>query len=125
MAGHTYTDKDGHERDRGRAEWWNTEASTLRDLVRIDPSWAILDEHRQPAEQLPATPLADIANSTPAHPAGAPPVLFGHYWFNGEPEQCSPTTACVDYSAVKGGPLVAYRWDGEPDLRADNFVTTA
>jgi hypothetical protein len=31
--------------------------------------------------------------------------------------------ACVDYSAGKGGPLVAYRWDGEEELRNDRFVS--
>lgn len=29
---------------------------------------------------------------------------------------------CVDYSVAKGGPLVAYRFDGEPTLAAEKFV---
>jgi hypothetical protein len=32
--------------------------------------------------------------------------------------------ACVDYSAGKDGPLVAYRWDGESRLSDRNLVTT-
>ena len=28
----------------------------------------------------------------------------------------------VNYSAAKGGPLVAYRWDGESTLDAGRFV---
>jgi hypothetical protein len=31
--------------------------------------------------------------------------------------------ACVDYSAGKGGPLVAYRFNGEPVLSASSFVS--
>jgi hypothetical protein len=30
--------------------------------------------------------------------------------------------ACVDYSVANRGPLVAYRFDGEPELSADKFV---
>jgi hypothetical protein len=28
--------------------------------------------------------------------------------------------ACVDFSAVKGGSLVAYRWDGETQIQTDH-----
>ena len=34
----------------------------------------------------------------------------------------TPKVACVDYSVAEVGPLVAYRFDGEPELRAENFV---
>jgi hypothetical protein len=38
-----------------------------------------------------------------------PPVIFGHYWLpKGYPlEHILPNVICVDYSAGKGGPLVA------------------
>jgi hypothetical protein len=29
--------------------------------------------------------------------------------------------ACVDYSIGKGGKLVAYRWDGESNLKQEKF----
>ena len=123
MDGYTYTDKDGNQRTKGRVEWWNTGATTLRDAVRIDPSWTLTDSHGKPATQLPATPLGDIAGSVPTYAADAPPVLFGHYWFtDGDPKPSTPTTACLDFSAVKGGDLVAYRWDGEPTLTPGRFV---
>jgi Calcineurin-like phosphoesterase len=51
-----------------------------------------------------------------AHPYSGPPVIFGHYWFTGKPEVISKQFACLDYSVAKGGPLVAYRWDGESEL---------
>jgi hypothetical protein len=28
----------------------------------------------------------------------------------------------VDYSVANGGPLVAYRWDGEEDLKTEKLV---
>ena len=51
-----------------------------------------------------------------AHPYSGPPVIFGHYWFTGKPQVISKEFACLDYSVAKGGPLVAYRWDGESEL---------
>jgi hypothetical protein len=50
------------------------------------------------------------------------PVIFGHYWRSGTPEVISDKVACIDYSAVKGGPLVAYRWDGESELTSNHLV---
>lgn len=41
------------------------------------------------------------------------PVFFGHYWMTERPDRLSPKVACVDYSAGKGGPPVAYCWRGK------------
>ena len=51
------------------------------------------------------------------------PVIHGHYWRTGTPAILTPTVACVDYSAGKGGDLVAYRWSGESVLRDDHLVS--
>jgi len=51
-----------------------------------------------------------------------PPVIFGHYWFEGTPAVISKVFACLDYSVAKGGPLVAYRWDGEAELATEKLV---
>lgn len=51
------------------------------------------------------------------------PLLFiGHYWRQGTPALISPNLACLDYSAVNGGYLVAYRLDDETSLQSDKFV---
>ena len=55
-------------------------------------------------------------------PVEGSPVFIGHYWMTGHPGLQSPRVACVDYSAAKGGPLVAYRWDGEQELDERHFV---
>ena len=51
-----------------------------------------------------------------------PPVLFGHYWFSGQPSPLAPNVACLDYSVAKGEKLCAYRWSGESVLSENNFV---
>ncbi|PRC59950.1 metallophosphatase, partial [Mycobacterium sp. ITM-2017-0098] len=59
---------------------------------------------------------------------GPVPVFFGHYWRRGTPKDLvdwTARTACLDFSAVKGGALTAYRWSGESELRAENFAQRA
>ena len=55
-------------------------------------------------------------------PVKGAPVFVGHYWMAGQPGLQSSKVACLDYSAAKDGPLVAYRWDGEQELDARRFV---
>ena len=55
-------------------------------------------------------------------PCAGPPVFFGHYCLSTRPQPLAPNLACVDYSVAEGGELVAYRWEGEPALRATHFV---
>ena len=50
------------------------------------------------------------------------PVLFGHYWMEGEPTITYPTVACLDFSVAKNGFLTAYRWSGERELSPQNLV---
>ena len=47
--------------------------------------------------------------------------LFGHYWFSGQPAVISPQFACVDYQCRQGGPLLAYRFDGESVLASERW----
>ena len=109
--GHMFYDKDGHPRHHVRIRWWDTRASSYRDL-------AVMPEDLR--ERLPDTPILPDPR-TPCD--NAKPVFFGHYWMTGAPALQSATTVCVDYSAAKSGPLVAYRWDGEPQLDAGKFLS--
>ena len=56
------------------------------------------------------------------HQAADPLLFVGHYWRDGEPAMIRPNLACLDYSAVNGGRLVAYRLDDELSLQAEKFV---
>jgi hypothetical protein len=51
-----------------------------------------------------------------------PALFIGHYWLAGKPAPQTSNIACLDYSAVEGGRLVAYRFDNETCLSADKFV---
>lgn len=108
--GHSFSDKDGHVRHNVRIRWWEGTANTYRDLALMP------DETRI---RLPAIAL-EVDSRTPYDEVK--PVFFGHYWMTGTPELQTSTAACVDYSAAKDGPLVAYRWDGEQVLNNSHFV---
>jgi hypothetical protein len=110
--GHSFRDKDGHPRRRVRLRWWDPTATTWRQAAMMD---------RDGLAQLPETEVPGGHRAAYDH---AKPVFFGHYWLTGTPEPQSPMVACVDYSAGRGGALVAYRWDGEPTLEAARFVAS-
>jgi len=109
--GHEFRDKGGHRRDNVRTRWWDATADTYRKA-------AILALEQR--EALPDTP---IPKSAMLGYDGDKPVFFGHYWWTGIPGPLASDVACVDYSAGLGGPLVAYRWEGEAELEARGFVS--
>ena len=91
-----------------RINWWDLNATTFRKAaIGIDEK---LDE--LPDLVLPADFI--YRENTP--------VLFGHYWMNGEPKLTSSTAACLDFSVAKEGYLTAYRWYGEHELLPDNLI---
>lgn len=108
-SGHTFEDKDGHVRTRVRVRWWDNNASTYRLAAMLSPA---------EASALPELPLPEHARLR----LDEKPVFFGHYWLTGDIVLQSTRRACVDYSAGKGGPLVAYRFDGERELAREKFV---
>lgn len=107
-----YLDAEGVLRTQSRIKWWDTEATTYRDAVLI------------PDRKIAATlPLVEIPQELRFKYESDIPVFFGHYWFSGVPEVLSSRFCCVDYSAAKGdNPLVAYQWDGNPELNSKNLI---
>ena len=108
--GYTFFDKDGHERKRVRTRWWDEGAVTYRSAAILSPEVAAT----LPDMAIPTHARVEIEDK---------PVFFGHYWLTGKPWLQSERAACVDYSAGKGGALVAYRFDGESNLSSDHFVS--
>ena len=92
-----YLDKEGQERSDARIRWWDTSATTLRELAEIPPG--SLTPAGEPFPRLPDRPED---SATRFRYSGDVPVFFGHYWFDGTPRVAGPLTACVDYSAVSG-----------------------
>ena len=117
--GITYRDKGNHTRTNVRLKWWDSTATTWRSL--LSPDHTVLDRDGNVVDGLPDEP---IPPELLRHVDGNVPVIFGHYWFQPPLAVANPLALCVDYSAGKGGPLAAYRFDGEPELRADNLVST-
>lgn len=108
-----YRDKDGVARDNARIRWWDSEARTLRGIAELSPGLKTVAS--QPYPELPHRELPADARSYVY--TGEIPVFYGHYWRHDAPEpgqDWTKSTACVDFSAVKGGALTAYRWSGEP-----------
>jgi len=108
--GYSFVDHSNVERGEVRTKWWHEAPKSYRDVAIVGDA----QHHCVPDHPLPD----DYAGA----PVTGTPVFIGHYWMSGIPELQSPRVACVDYSAAKDGPLVAYRWDGEVELDAANFV---
>lgn len=111
--GITETDAEGNVRSHARTRWYlPPEGQTWRSYVFC---------RNELSEMLLAVP--DGCALEP-YPKSAPPVFFGHYWFNApEPELVAENVACLDYSVARNGFLCAYRWNGESRLDPANFRT--
>ena len=110
--GHSFTDHSGFERNKIRVKWWDENATTYSKAAMVGESY----RENMPDILLPHT--VKLGNESRI------PTFLGHYWLTGEPTIQNATTAVLDYSAAKDGPLVAYRWDGEQELTNDAFVMT-
>jgi hypothetical protein len=116
--GFEFRDKDGNRLQHIRTTWWELERLTYRDLAQVPPE--VIDS-------IPHVPVpADVLTGYD----GEKLLFVGHYWLSGEPAPLSKYVACLDYSiaaedtkaAQHKGKLCAYRWQGETELEADNFV---
>lgn len=115
-----YKDKGGHRREQARIRWWDSEACSLRQIAEMDAVKVTADGDPYPA--LPdEKPKADSGSYRYTDTV---PVFYGHYWRQNAPElghDWTERTACVDFSAVKGGALTAYRWSGEAKIERANY----
>ena len=112
--GYLYHDKEGIARRSVRVRWWDIpEAARVSHLAMPTP----FDE----AGEAEVGQLRQMPNYGPEEP----PVFFGHYWLpaNQEKAPLRHNIACLDFSAAREGPMVAYRWNGERELTPLNFVT--
>lgn len=106
----SFDDKSGTVRTRIRTRWWMKDAGTLREA-------AFMAE----AGLIPPLPIADdIFVHAPEKP-----TFIGHYWMRESMgvAPLAPSLCCLDYSAGRGGPLAAYRWnEGDAGIAEDRFV---
>ncbi|RUO62204.1 metallophosphoesterase [Pseudidiomarina insulisalsae] len=107
--GYSFLDTSKFERRHMRTEWWREDSRNYRDIaIGVEP--------------LSSLPDADIDGAALPGYDHAKPLFLGHYWMQGEPCLQSKKIACVDWSVAKNGILVAYRFDGEQELRDDKFI---
>ncbi|NWC81401.1 serine/threonine protein phosphatase [Pseudomonas putida] len=112
--GLTLTGGDGLTRAFFRTKFWEEDPKTYGDIV-FQPD-ALPDE-------VARTPLSHTEKNALLRYAEEEPLLFvGHYWRSGRPAPIRPNLACLDYSAVLYGKLVAYRLDDETRIDPHKFV---
>ncbi len=105
---------DGFTRRSFRAHFWARRPRTYGDVI-FQPDNLPNDLELRPLDE-------EERNRLSYYPPDEPPLFIGHYWCEGIPALPAPNIACLDYSAVKFGRLVAYRWSGESCLDANRFV---
>jgi hypothetical protein len=112
--GMTLTGGDGLTRGSFRTKFWEDDPQTYGDVV-FQP-----DALPEPVAK---RPLSDSEKGALLRYGVDEPLLFvGHYWRSGIPAAIRPNLACLDYSAVLYGKLVAYRLDQETQINPDKFV---
>ena len=114
--GMSQTSYDGFTRSSFRTKFWHDDESALTygDVV-FQPDALPGDLAQEP---LPTEYLQHVTG----YDAQQPLLFVGHYWRQGQPSLIRPNLACLDYSAVNGGKLVAYRLDQEEHLLPESFV---
>jgi hypothetical protein len=113
-AGLTLTSAEGFKRNFFRTKFWEENPTTYGDVV-FQPDGL--------PEKAARLPLSETQKSRLFLYGPDDPLLFvGHYWRSGMPAPIRPNLACLDYSAVKYGKLVAYRLDQETRLDPAKFV---
>ncbi|WP_120996394.1 metallophosphoesterase [Stutzerimonas urumqiensis] len=111
--GVTLTSEEGFTRTVFRTKFWEERPETYGDVV-FQPDG--LPDH---AACLPLSPAQ--RDRLFLYGPDEPPLFVGHYWRSGTPAPLRPNLACLDYSAVKYGKLVAYRFDGEARIDPAKF----
>jgi len=106
--------RDGFNRHFFRTKFWALSPKTYGDVAfQPDPLPSVLNNRELNEHEL--TQLL-------YYPSNAKPVFFGHYWLQGKPIPVRSNICCLDYSAVKYGRLVAYRYDNDTTLDPDKYV---
>jgi len=105
---------DGFTRRTFRTHFWAENPQTYGDVIFQPDNLPGSLEDRELSEQ----EKSDLLH----YSRDERPLFIGHYWCEGVPALVTPNIACLDYSAVKYGKLACYRYSGETQLDARNFV---
>jgi len=98
------------KRKKFRIRWWVSHAANWRQVAY------------PPKKNLAVSPLPLLRLSkTVPYPGSAPPLFFGHYGFPKPCRPLRPNLACLDLAVAQGGPIGAYRWEGEKTILPSHF----
>lgn len=112
--GLTLTSDEGFSRSYFRTKFWEDDPQTYGDVV-FQPDGL--------PDSVAHLPLSESDRNRLLQYGADEPMLFvGHYWRRGEPAPIRSNLACLDYSAVMYGKLVAYRLDQEEQIEPGKFV---
>ncbi len=109
-----FVDKEGFTRKSVRAKWW----------IPIRPGMTHA-EAAMPAGEIRGKGCVPDGVSLPGYGPKSSLRYFSAttgWILRASRTPLAPNIACLDYSAGYGGPLVAYRFDGEQVLNPDKFV---
>lgn len=114
--GKKFDDHTGASRGNIRARWWELPDSGIGYDGLVFPA----------NPSIPTDPVSEESFALiPGYALDAPPVFFGHYFKPADspihPERHN--VACLDHSAAKEGPLVAYRYKGGATINTEHYIT--
>jgi hypothetical protein len=112
--GLTLTSEEGFTRAFFRTKFWEDAPQTYGDIV-FQPDALPEEVARMPLPEAERRRLLQYGLDQPL-------LFVGHYWRRGKPAPIRPNLACLDYSAVMYGKLVAYRLDQETRLDPGKFA---
>lgn len=112
--GLTLTSEEGYPRAHFRTKFWEEDPQTYGDVV--------FQPDALPAEAASMPLPAGEKDRLLQYGADEPMLFVGHYWRRGHPAPIRANLACLDYSAVMYGKLVAYRLDDEAQIDPHKFV---
>ena len=111
-----FADHTGASRRNIRACWWKLPDSDIGYDGLVFPA----------NPSIPTDPVSEESFAQiPGYALDAPPVFFGHY-FKPADSPLAPerhNVACLDHSAAKDGPLVAYRWKGGVTINSEQYIS--
>ena len=104
-----YLDSYGKERKQARICWWNE-----------DEKLVLKNRESFKEEEIKKIPVNFNFASNESKL-----TFFGHYWQRfkeGKPFITHPKAQCLDFSVANKGHLVAYRFEGEDQIKESHFV---
>lgn len=108
--------KEGYQRRTFRAKFW------VKPTAQMQYKDVVFQPDRLPDEILSQQLDSRVFEQFVSYGEDEQPLFLGHYWLKGNPAVLADNIACLDYSAIIKGRLMAYRFDGEKQLDVDKFV---